>query len=362
MYETCLFYLRWKNLHSVRWSSHGITVRPSVGEHIYDISRESILPSIKKDVAHWKRYVDDTHAYINPSKIEFLFEKLNSYQPNIQFTHEIEENQKITFLDVLITPTRDKKLETTVFRKKTNTDLYINWNSHVPIHWKRGSLKNLIQRSILICSNEKLREDKLDYLRNVFIKENDYPPKLVNSMIKTELEKNSSDQQEVTTNSTSKQIRLVLPYAGKRGNNIIRKMRRQLNKRLKNDVKAMITYQGTKLSSRFQVKDQTKFEHRNDLVYCCKCPENDCDDFYIGEIDRQISERIIYHNKRDKNSHPLQHAENKKQEHVWINVFTILNGNYRSKIKRKISESLYMRSKNPTLNTKETSMKLNLFN
>ena len=82
----------------------------------------------------------------------------------------------------------------------------------------------------------------------------------------------------------------------------------------------------------------------------------------IEETDRRISEKIIDHNKRDKNSHPLQHAQNKKQEHVWVNDFTILNGNYRSKIKRKISESLYMRSKNPTLNTKETSMKLNLFN
>ena len=34
-------------------------------------------------------------------------------------------------------------------------------------------------------------------------------------MIKIELEKNSSDQQEVTINATSKQ--LVLPYTGKRG-------------------------------------------------------------------------------------------------------------------------------------------------
>ena len=119
---------------------------------------------------------------------------------------------------------------------------------------KRGLLKNLIQRSFPICSNEKLLADELNYLRNVFIKGNDYPPKLVNSMIKIELEKNS-DQQEVTTNATSKQIQLVLPYAGKRGNNIIRKMRRQLNKHLKDDVKVMITYQGTKLSSRFQVKE-----------------------------------------------------------------------------------------------------------
>ena len=64
----------------------------------------------------------------------------------------------------------------------------------------------------------------------MFIKVNDYPPKLVNSMIKIEPEKNSSDQQEVTTNAKSKQKQLVLPYPGKYGNNIIRKMRRQLNK------------------------------------------------------------------------------------------------------------------------------------
>ena len=93
------------------------------------------------------------------------------------------------FFDVLIRLTRDNKLEATVFRKETNTDLYINWNSHVPIQWKRGSLKSLIQRSISICSNEKLLEDELNYIRNVFIKVNYYPPKLVNSMIKIELEK-----------------------------------------------------------------------------------------------------------------------------------------------------------------------------
>ena len=94
-------------------------------------------------------------------------------------------------------------------------------------------------------------------------------------------------QQEVTTNTTSKQIQLVLQYTGKCGNNVIRKTNRQLNKHFKDEVKVMITYQGTKLSSRFQVKEPTKFEHRNDVVYCCKCTENDCDDFYIGEIDRQ---------------------------------------------------------------------------
>ena len=99
-------------------------------------------------------------------------------------------------------------------------------------------------------------------------------------------------------------------------------------------------------------------------MYCCKCPENNCDDFHIGETDRRISERITDHNKRDKKSHPLQHLQNMKDTCLGKRLcWSGLTGfNYRSKIKRNISESLYIKSKKPTLNIKETSMKLNLFN
>ena len=97
-------------------------------------------------------------------------------------------------------------------------------------------------------------------------------------------------------------------------------------------------------------------------MYFCKCPENDCDDFYSGEIYRRMSERIIDRDKRDKNSQPLQYAENKKHAHAWVNDLTILNSNYRSRIKKKMSESLYIRPKKPMLNTKDTFIKLNLLN
>ena len=40
-------------------------------------------------------------------------------------------------------------------------------------------------------------------------------------------------------------------------------MNRQLNRHLKHDVKIMIMYQGTTV---FQINDQTKFEHWNDLL------------------------------------------------------------------------------------------------
>ena len=85
-------------------------------------------------------------------------------------------------------------------------------------------------------------------------------------------------------------------------------------------------------------------------MYCCKCSENDCYDFYNGETDTRIQERI----ERDTFyilSHSLQHAQNKKHAHILV-IFSILSSNYRSKINRKISESLYTRSKKPKSNTK----------
>lgn len=48
-------------------------------------------------------------------------------------------------LDVSITKLNDKIIETTVFRKENNTNMYINWNSHAPVQWKIGTLRNLIQ-------------------------------------------------------------------------------------------------------------------------------------------------------------------------------------------------------------------------
>ena len=74
--------------------------------------------------------------------------------------------------------------------------------------------------------------------------------------------------------------------------------------------------QASKYNFFYHALVSSKFEHRNDVVYYCKCPEIDCDDFHIGETDRRISEGIIDHNNRDKNSHRSQHEQNKKHAHV----------------------------------------------
>ena len=84
---------------------------------------------------------------MNSNCISSVLESLNSFHSNIKFTIEIQKENKIAFLDILI---HSKTLiNTTVYRKKTNTDLYINWKSFSVNNWKWGALKTLISRAYM---------------------------------------------------------------------------------------------------------------------------------------------------------------------------------------------------------------------
>ena len=327
---------------------------------------EAIVPTLKDCLVHWKRYVDDTHVYVEPEKIDYVMEKLNNYHQQIQFTYELEKYQRISFLDVLIRRLTNGKLETTVFRKETNTYIYMNWNSHAPIQWKIGTLKNVVKRSIIICSDQRLLQKELDNLRKVFVQINDYPSKIVKSIIKNELEKENADitnePQTNTTDNSETKLQLFLPFSGKQGTQLLSKMKRRLKKSIPSNVKTCITCEGTKFLTQFPVKDRTKFEHRHNIVYFSRRPNVTCNETYVAETDRRIRERIIDHNEGDKSSHLLKHARKSQQTHVWKDNFKILNGNCKSSVKRKISEALYIRTLKPTLNVKEKSVRLELYN
>ena len=120
-------------------------------------------------------------------------------------------------------------------------------------------------------------------------------------------------------------------------------MKNQLKKTLPDDVNTRINYKSTKLSTKFPVKDKTDFQHKNNVVYHSKCPIQGRHGNYIGELNIRIAERIQDHNNKDKNSHLLKHAREKGYTHVWEKDFKILGNNYQSNMKRKISESLYIR-------------------
>ena len=83
----------------------------------------TLMPEQDKFLKPWKRYVDDTITYIKPNFITNVIDILNKFHQNIKFTYEVEHNGQISFLDVLLIRCNGK-LETTVFRKETNNNIF----------------------------------------------------------------------------------------------------------------------------------------------------------------------------------------------------------------------------------------------
>ena len=66
-------------------------------------------------------------CFLKEDLIEHVMSLLNGFHPSIQFPYETEPNNRLSFLDVLII-CNGQSIETCVYGKPTNTDIYILWD------------------------------------------------------------------------------------------------------------------------------------------------------------------------------------------------------------------------------------------
>ena len=125
-------------------------------------------------MSSWKRYVDDTIAYVKTDIIDHVLSILNSIHENILFIYEQEINGKISFLAIFILR-NGNSFETTVNRKSTHNDIYLHWESFAPNAWKRSTARTLVLRAHAICSTKELLDQEINNLHHVFFTFNEYP-------------------------------------------------------------------------------------------------------------------------------------------------------------------------------------------
>ena len=151
----------------------------------------SLMDDLKRiGVCEWHRYVDDTFVLLRPdTNIDDIFSLLYNFHPSIKFTHELENNGSIAFLDTKVIRSQvEKKMktgesqstpdfifDTTIHRKETFTRLMINWHSFVPYAYKKAGVVSMVQRALSICSTYTLLANEFDEIRRI-CQLNDYPP------------------------------------------------------------------------------------------------------------------------------------------------------------------------------------------
>ena len=123
------------------------------------------------------RYIDDV-LLIHPrrTKIPELVRKLNSVEKSIQFTHELEQNSTLPFLDVLI-HREDTSLLFSVYRKPTYKNDNIHFLSHHSQRIKSGIVIGAFLRAYRICSPHFI-DSEIEHIRTSF-KELKYPDHII---------------------------------------------------------------------------------------------------------------------------------------------------------------------------------------
>ena len=313
----------------------------------------------------YNRYVDDCFlAFKCKDHVNKFLEYLNSKHRNISFTSELEINNKLPFLDILVTK-NSGFLSTDVFRKDTYTGLGLNFDSFVPNLFKINSIKTLLHRAYNICSTWLSFHEELDRLRSFFCI-NNYPRDLVEKQIKRFI-----CNKFVNTNTKEdviKEVKYVtLPFLGHFSYQLRNTMSHLLSKHIPDVNFRFIFVNRNTIGSYFKYKDSIPTSLCSNIVYCFKCP--DCTSRYVGSTCRNLKIRIAEHRgvSYRTDTYITHPSFSKIREHALIHNHPIREQDFSIKYRAlcnsdlRIAESLIIMKEKPDLNGTELATRLLIF-
>ena len=230
-----------------------------------------LLIDIRPTNLVWLRYVDDIFSFWPDhlaNNFDNFLQRLNNIAESINFKFEMEENNRIAFLDVLILKDAFGSPNFTVFRKRTHCNLYIHYFSFHHFSTKLSVISSMFLRTYRICSPQYLDEEVLKIFR--FFKDLKYPEWFIK---KAHLKARKTFYAPNHSNCHENKY-ISLPYIS--GLENVKQLAHNDN------LKVAFKYNSTIRS--FLVKNNTGANKKNSGVYSIPC--NDCNLVYIGESGR----------------------------------------------------------------------------
>ena len=113
----------------------------------------------------WFRYVDEIFALLpNDLNVEYFLDSVNNLNVSIKFTHEIEINGTLPFLDVMVFKNSPNGFPSfKVYRKPTHSNTYIHAFSNHSDNVKIATISNIFLRAFNYCSYNFI-DDEISYI------------------------------------------------------------------------------------------------------------------------------------------------------------------------------------------------------
>ena len=285
----------------------GSPVSVTVANLVMEEMEQEALSTFSPRPQFWKRYVDDTCTVLKKEEVDRFHEHLNGVNAHIQFTAEIEENKSLPFLDILLLRQEDGSIKTSVFRKPTHTDKYLDFNSHHPLAHKSSVVRTLYHRSHTLASTTALQSKEDKHIHNA-LKGNGYPKAFIHKIanqVRSRLPIATTEQSAIQ--ETKPTAVITIPYL----QGLSETIRRILGE---HKIEVRFKPHTTLRQILVKPKDPTPITSRKGVVYSIPCA--DCNKCYIGQSGRSLSCRMKEHRRAvvsgDTNASAIA-------EHAWTN-------------------------------------------
>ena len=221
---------------------------------------------------------------------------LNNVHPSLSFTMDFELDGSIPFLGTVLTRCGGT-LTTEVYRKPTDTELLLHFQSHVDNRYKKGLVNTMGNRAYRLSYTKEGFEKECNKLRTMFSKLS-YPKTLVDSTINKFSQE--PDKEIHTVHSAFPSVYIVLPFKDQRSADRVRKDIYSLGAKIDVNVKPVLTSRN--LSQTLSVKEnKPSIVNTQCVVYLFQCDLFDAN--YVEYTARHLHQRISEHRYSDIGKH-----------------------------------------------------------
>ena len=183
-------------------------------------------------------------------------------------------------------------------------------------------IRALYTRAEKICSNRKLLSNQISKITK-YMSWNCFPKYARNSILNRlrDTRKSNSPYNGSQENPTIT-IYVQLPYAGIKGEQLLKSVIHKMKQFLKQNIKFKIVYDTKKMSYFCSTKDPVPNYQRHNIVYEITCPG--CNGKYIGKTDVCLETRLSQHgSQKDQPMHQhFMKCDN------FIEIYRFLNNSY----------------------------------